>query len=242
MICGLFIIFWKKPSNGIYILCLLITFLLILYGSIQGRAEDASRNTLGMVPFVAVIAGIYLESLYSFLKKYSKYLGIVMIILIILLSFGSIKPKLLSLKPVKEFSPYFFEACDFIKRNTTENVLLMTVWDHGTIYNCQRKAISFGYLPDSPDIAISENLTLVLERLNAHEITHIFIQKFSMSNRLLSSKYPTSFVEFMENHPEHFKKIYENGPSISACEAQNGYTQDGDLMCDGTLVYEIKYD
>jgi len=242
IMCGLFAILWKKDSYGVYILCMLITFLFIFYRSITGRAEDASRNTLGIVSFFAIIAGIYIESLYSFLKKYSKYLGFVLIIFIIFLSFGSIYPKLQSLKPVKAFSSYFFEACDFIKKNTTENALLMTIWDHGTIYNCQRRATSFGYLPDSPDIVISGNLTLALDRLKAHGITHIFIQKFSVSNRLLSSKYPTSFIEFMDANPEQFKKIYENGPSISSCETQNGYTQDGDLICDGALVYEIKYD
>jgi hypothetical protein len=227
---------------------MLVAFLLIFSrsfggrGGIGSRAEDVARNTLGMVPFVAIIAGIYLESIYSFLKKYSKYLGFVFVVFIIFLSLGSIYPKLQNLKPVKAFSSYFFEACDFVKENTAEDALLMTIWDHGTIYNCQRRAISFGYLSDSPDIALSNNLTLVLERLEAHEITHIFIQKFSMSRKAVSSKYPTSFVEFMDEHPEQFEKIYENGPTVSDCVNQNGYTQDGDLKCDGTLVYEIHYD
>jgi hypothetical protein len=56
------------------------------------------------------------------------------------------------------------------------------------------------------------------------------------------SLYPLDFIKFVDSHPEHFIKIYENGPGISDCEKQNGFNQNGDLICDGSLVYEIKYD
>jgi 4-amino-4-deoxy-L-arabinose transferase-like glycosyltransferase len=240
-ICGLFTVYQERVHNDVYLILITATFLLIFYVSLGGRAEDAARNTVGLVPFVVIIAAVYFEKLYSLLKKYKIILAIIFSVFIISFSLWSLFTKLESLKSVKNFSPYFFEACNFIKENTSENALLMTVWDHGTIYNCQRMATSFGYMSDSPDIAISGNLTLVLERLKANGITHIFIQKFSISKRFLTARYPKSFIDFMDKYHEHFKKIYENGPSISSCETQNGYTQDEDLVCDGTIVYEIKY-
>ena len=241
-ICGLFAIILEKKSDVVYVFIILLTFLFILYGSFYGRIEDLSRNMIGTVPFIAIIAGFYLEVLYSFLKTFSKYFIILFILLIMSVSLWSIYPKLQSLKQVKGFSPYFFDACNFIKQNTTKNALLTTIWDHGTIYNCQRRATSLSHMSDSPDIVVSGNLTLVLERLKANEITHIFIQKFSISKTMSLELYPLDFVKFIESHPEHFIKIYENGPSISDCEKQNGFNQNGDLICDGSLVYQIKYD
>lgn len=241
LICGSFVIILEKKPNYIYIFLILLSFLFIIYGSLYGRIEELSRNMIGTIPFIAIIAGSYLEVLYSFIKKYSKYLVVVFILLIMSISLWNTYQKLQNLKQVKAFSSYFFDACNFIKQNTSEDVLLITVWDHATIYNCQRRATSFGFMLDSPDIALSGNLTLMLERLKANEMTHIFIQKFSISKEMSLSKYPYDFVKFIDGHPEHFIKIYENGPTVSDCETQKGFNQNGDLICDGTLVYEIKY-
>jgi hypothetical protein len=65
-------------------------------------------------------------------------------------------------------------------------------------------------------------------------ITHIFIQKFSIDsqNQHLQENYDLDFVQFLENNPEHFKNIYENGPSLQQCLQQSG--------CNGNIVYEIQ--
>jgi len=71
-----------------------------------------------------------------------------------------------------------------------------------------------------------------LARLKAEGITHIFIQKFSLSKDPAITKYPVSFVNFMNEHPDKFVKLYETGSDVNTCIDQGG--------CDGAIVYEIR--
>jgi hypothetical protein len=88
-----------------------------------------------------------------------------------------------------------------------------------------------------PDIALSRDVNYTVEVAKQNEVTHIFVQKFSIdpNNQHLSEKYDLDFVQFLENNPTHFKKIYENGPPLEQCLQywQRGYS------CDGNIIYEI---
>ncbi len=83
------------------------------------------------------------------------------------------------------------------------------------------------------DISLSRDLNYTLSVAKQLGITHIFIQKFSIDsqNQHLQENYDLDFVQFLENNPEHFKNIYENGLSLQECLQQGG--------CDGNIVYEI---
>ncbi len=266
-ICGLILIGIRKNTNDILIILLIIAFLFIFYFSWSGRAEDTARWALGLVPVIALIAGIYFEIIYNFVKKYHRQLSLVVFLIIIVYSlFGSrildvtgngefrgygIIDKLFGydivqngqvthasgLRDIKQFSSAFFEACDFIKKNTTDDVLIMTVWDSQTAYNCQRNVICLSCLPESADIVLGNNLNFTIAKLKKHEITHIFIQKFSLGTNNLGTFYPINFVQFLDDNLNNFIKIFENGPSIQQCIQM---MQTG-KQCDGSLIYEIRY-
>jgi hypothetical protein len=183
---------------------------------------------LGWVPFIALISGKFFEEIYFWLCKYYKYLGIGIIIIILIFGYLGLREKLNTMYQVKQFSPTFFEACGWIKKNTPKDAVFMSIWSHRAVYSCQRNSIG-----NTADIALSNDVNYTINIAKELGITHLFIQKFSIdpNNQHLSEKYDLSFVQFLENNSEHFKKIYENGPSLQEC-LQSG-------NCDGNIVYEI---
>lgn len=230
---GLIIIFLRKKESDVLIILVILSFFPILYLGSGGRAEDAARYTLGLVPIIALTGGIYFGTIYYFLKSYQKYLALIVFVIVIIFGFLNLREKLETMKQVKQFSSSFFEACDFIKKNVNEDASLMTIWIHHSSYNCERNIAGFSNLPDIGDIVLSGDLNLTVSRLEAHGITHIFIQKFSISSDSVAEKYPISFIQFLENNPDNFEKIYENGPSLQQCLQAGG--------CDGNVLYEVKY-
>jgi len=193
---------------------------------------------LGMLayyfPVDVIIRGIIGVAIFSstmyflFKKKYKNVLIIALIAFVLIVSFINVFNKLAGMVQVKQFSPLFFEACDWMKENTPEDSLVSTVWTHRVAYSCQRSVTA-----SLPDMALSNNVTHILSTTKELDITHIFIQKFSLSNEDLSEKYPINYVQLLENNPDHFRKIFENGLSLDQCVQQGG--------CDGNIIYEILY-
>jgi 4-amino-4-deoxy-L-arabinose transferase-like glycosyltransferase len=237
-ICGLVIIGHKKEKSDIMLILALISFFPIFYLS-TGRSEDSARYTLGLIPVIALIAANYYEKIYDFVGNYRRQLALIVFILVIFFSFMNLINKLNDARHYdkanqqyvgyKLFSPSFFQATDFIKRNTTKDALIITTWDSQTEYNAQRNVVGLRTLPDSNDI-INGDLNLTLSRLKINGITHVFIQKFSINDQYC----PLKFVQLLEGNPKNFVKIYENGPSLDECIKAGG--------CDGNILYEIKYD
>jgi len=116
----------------------------------------------------------------------------------------------------------------WIKKNLPENVTLSTVWGHRTVYACQRNAVG-----RIPDIFLSRNETYTREIAKKLGVTHLFIQKFSISDQNIAEHYRLDSIQFFEDHPETFVKVYENGPPLQQCLQQGG--------CDGNIIYEINY-
>jgi len=234
LLCGLVTIFYKKEKMDILIILAILSFIPIFYFSYssESRAEDTARTMLGLVGIISLACGLYLGGIYDFIKIYYKQLALVVFIFVFILSFLNFYDKLNTMKSVKQFSPAFLQACDFVKKNVSEDAVIMTIWGGQSEYNCQRNIAGFNF-PDSGDIVLSENLILVLSRLKAHGITHIFIQLFSISQTPVGEKYPISFIQFLESNPDTFVKIYENGPDLQQCIQAGG--------CDGNILYEINY-
>jgi len=241
--CGLILLLLDRNKTNVFVLLALAAFLPIFLISV-GRSEDTARYTLGWAPLIALVCGKWFEELTNLLNKYYKYLGLIVFIFVVLYSiyglnfFGisgyGLQDRLSVLASVKRFSPTFFEACDWVKKNLPENVRLMTIWVYRAMYNCQRDGIG-----NQADIALSKDLNTILQAAKANNITHIFIQKFSVDpqNKHFLENYDLEFVQFLEAHPEHFVKVYENGPSLQECQQywQRGY------QCDGNIIYEIKF-
>jgi len=230
-LCGLGILMWKKQTDDIIILLALFSIFFIIIRNYDTRAENMNRWLLGWTPIIALIAGNYFVAIYDFIAKYYKKIALIIFVIVLCFSFMNLQEKTSTMAQVKAFSPLFFEACDWIKENTAKDIRIgNVVWGSATTFNCQRDIGGGG-----ADVSLSQNLTLMLSELKMYNTTHLFIQKFSISwtDQKLSEKYPISYVEFLENNLEHFKKIFENGPSLSECQAAGG--------CDGTIVYEIVY-
>jgi hypothetical protein len=231
---GIFLLIEKRDNLTVYIMLFLLLFLL-LFPTVVERAEDTARYTLGWVPLFAIFAGLWFGKIYEFLEKGFKYLGILVFIFVFVLSYMNASNKLAVMAQVKQFSPTFFEACNWVKTHTQENVSLYTVWAHRAIYNCQRNAIVTSTLPD---LALSRDVNYTVKVAKENGVTHFFIQKFSIdpANQHFSEKYDLELVQFLEAHPEHFVKVYENGASLQECQQywQRGY------QCDGNIIYEIK--
>ena len=225
--CGLAILFLKRDMINDLLLISLALFLIIFYMT-TGRAEDTARYTLGWVPIIALVAAIWLGEVYDFVKKYQKYLALVVFIFVFVFSYQNLNSKLAVMGQVKQFSPLFFEACDWIKVNTPQNSLIMTIWAHRAVYNCQRNAAG-----DIADIAMSTDVNYTLSVAKELGITHLFIQKFSIGNSPMEEQYSIEFVQFLENNPDHFKVIFENGLSLQQCVQQSG--------CDGNILYQIVF-
>ncbi|MEM7821753.1 MAG: glycosyltransferase family 39 protein [Candidatus Aenigmatarchaeota archaeon] len=231
--CGLLLLIFERKKIDVFVLFVLLSFVPIFMVSI-GRAEDTARYTLGAAFGVALVCGIWFDKMSEFLNKNFKYMGVLIFVFILFYCYLTLVNRLSVLTSVKKFSPTFFEACDWVKKNLTEDSRLMTIWVYRAIYNCQRDGIG-----NQPDIALSKDVNLTLQAAKANGITHLFIQKFSIDpqNRHFLENYDLEFVEFLEAHPEHFVKVYQNGASLEQCKQywQAGYS------CDGNIIYEIKW-
>jgi hypothetical protein len=240
-LCGLFTLTKKIRTDHILFTLLFISFIPVFYITHAGRAEDFARYTLALLPPIALISGCYFKELYQFVKKYLKWAALLVFIPVIVLSFMNLNGKLYVARHYDEgagryvgykmFSPLFFDACDWVKKNLDEDARLgHVVWASATVYNCQRSVGGGG-----GDVSLSNNVTLALSVLKMQGVTHIFVQKFSIdwADRKLTERYPISFVEFLENNPDQFKKIYENGPPLQQCRQMGG--------CDGAAIYEVNY-
>ena len=222
---GLIILISKRTDINILILLILLTLLPVFYYSMP-RAEDAARYMLGWVAIISIVIAKYFEEIYNFIKKYQKYVALIVFVIVIVLGFQVLMEKLDTMVKVKQFSPLFFEACDWIKENTQEDSLIFTVWAYRAVYNCQRDVMY-----NLADISLSKDVNYTLSTADQLGITHIFIQKFSLSNEALGEKYSIDFIQLLEDNPDHFKKVYENGMPLQQCLQQGG--------CDGNIVYEI---
>jgi len=226
--CGLFALFsFRKKTSDTPILIILLVSLLVFYMYGSGRAEDINRYTLTWTPFIALVSARWFAIVYEFIKKYQKYLALIIFVLVLAMSYQNLKSKSEVMASVKQFSPSFFEACDWTKENLPEDVILTTIWGHRAVYNCKRNAIGH-----YNDIFLSRDTNYTKEVAQKTGITHIFIQKFSMYDKPLEEKYSVESVIFFEEHPETFKKVFENGLPLEQCLQQGG--------CDGNIIYEIQ--
>jgi len=225
--CGVFLFLYKRDEIKTFVLFMLLIYLIVFHVT-TARAEDAARQALAWAPFIALASAKWFEEVYNFIKRYQKYIALVVFVFIISLSYQNLKGKLEVMASVKQFSPSFFEACDWIKGNLPEDVLLATVWVSRAIFNSQRNVIGH-----RADLFLSRDVDYTKEVASGLGVTHLFIQKFSLNDEALEERYGIESVQFFENNPETFKKVFENGPPLEQCIQQGG--------CDGNIIYEIVY-
>ncbi len=226
---GLVILLHRRDVIGILLLLVLFTFVLY-FPFTTARAEDAARNILAWTPIFAIFTGVYFGRLYEFLQSHQKYIAVIVFLIVIILAYQNLTSKLVVMKQVKQFSPAFFEACEWVRNNLPKDAVLSTVWVHRTAYSCERTVVG-----NPPDIFLSKDLELVKKDAKEVGITHLFIQKFSLgfSSEAISELYRVDVVQFFEDNNETFVNVYENGTPLKQCIQQGG--------CDGNIIYEIKF-
>jgi 4-amino-4-deoxy-L-arabinose transferase-like glycosyltransferase len=236
MIIGIIYILAKREKkdylNLVLIILVVLPFLVIYLNSrTVVRTEDAARYLILSTFVLSLIAGVFIDSFLGSFKKYGKYIIPFIIVILVAVALFNFKDKLGVMSSVTQFSPDFFNACDFIKSNTDSNAKFLSLWGAPTVYNCER--ISEWDSNQLPDIVLSQNITSVMNGLKIQNISYIFIQKFSMSSTPYQASIPTAFVQFLEDNPKYFENVFENGPKLQECIAAGG--------CDGTIVYKVQY-
>jgi len=230
-VAGIVLSAYKREASDILLFMALFVFILIFYQSLSGRVEDLMRNLVSSTAIVALFAGLYANEIAEFLKKYHREAVWILIFFVMVLSFFNLRNRLETLAGVKQFSPAFLKACDWVRQNLPKDSVLLSFHTAPTVYNCERQAQ--WDLADGSDILLSQNVDLMKARLKANGFTHIFVQKFSITQQKISGGYWTGFIDTLRINPQHFKPVFENGPDYFACAQQGG--------CDGTVIYEIIY-
>jgi 4-amino-4-deoxy-L-arabinose transferase-like glycosyltransferase len=253
-ISGLFFILFKKDKI-FNILLLYFIFFLILFPFVVTRAEDTARYTLAWTPVFAIFSAIFFSKIYETLKKFNKYIALTVFVIVIFFSYENLNLKLSIMDRVKQFSPLFFEACNWIKNNPDKvplNASLYTIWAHRAIYNCQRNSVSPIMVPD---IELSLDVNTTIKSATENGVDYIFIQKFSIDpqNRNIAEMYNLNFINMLEGNKEIFIKIYDDKGACILRDFQgrvidqkiandiqealslirNGY------YCDGNTIYKI---
>ncbi|MCD6403111.1 MAG: glycosyltransferase family 39 protein [Candidatus Aenigmarchaeota archaeon] len=214
------ILFTSDVSSSIF-LFVVLSMILMVMSWISFKSWKFETTVAFLLSFIIVFA-----SFFQFFYRVNGYYTLVN---------GNVV-QVGGMKSVKQFSKTFFEACDWIKENLPKNVTLMSIWAHRVVYNAQRNCAG-----NLPDIVLSRNVTEIVENAKKHGITHLFIQKFSIdpNNRHYGEKYDADFVRLLEEYPEAFKKIFENGPSFKDKSVMEQCLHSG--RCDGNIIYEIVY-
>ena len=228
LVGGIVLFLSRKDEKTRFFLVLMLAFSLYVIYSTFNRVEDFARQVLFWSALLVMISAIYWVELYRMLNKFLKFLGVFVIVVLLFFSYQNIKLKLDVMENVKQFSPAFFEACDWVKGNLPKDVIILTFWGHRAAYSCER-TVSPGWA----DIRLNDNPDDMLNVIKMHGITHLFIQKFSITQQPSRESYSVSFVQLLESNPDKFENVYENGPELSQCLQTGG--------CDGNIIYKVIY-
>ena len=188
-----------------FVMFLLLTLQQSIYG---GRAEDIPRYTLFGYPALALIAGVFFEDAYDFLKKYNRLLAGLIVALVVLSAVPVMLQKLDTMQGVKTFPSGFYDACDWVRTNTATDSLLFTPYQAAMSWLCDRRGYASGEVPDVALIQTANNDT-AYEHLKAHGTNYVFIPYFIISDAPYSGTISKAFISYMASSP-HFKLAFDN--------------------------------
>lgn len=248
----IYLLFFKKIDflfPLISVILLTIGWLIIFYPltnnlGVMYRVEDMARYLYFFNPFVAFYVSIFVYAFREFLdsilyknkqiKKILYFFLILLALVFVIYKFTiSYLQKLEIMRILKTFSPYFFDACEWVKNNLEKNVTLMSLWSYRVLYSCERNVGGVG------DLRLSDNSTFINELAKKIGIEYFFVEKFSIDplNRNLEERYNLKWVELLVNSSEKFEIVYENGVPFEKCKKEyllRGY------QCDGIIIFRVK--
>ncbi len=217
LIAGLAMMYDRKGQADKMLLWLffLVSVPLFLL-SYKARVEDMSRYALPAAVLIAVIAGEYFSELCALFRhrlgKYAAYFAIVVLVaLFVYFTIPVALAKFGTMNQVKQFSPAYIEAMEWMKDNTPQDAFFLNLWGTPAIYNAERTSV--WHMPEQGDIMLSNDDAIVIPLLERNNITYVVVTRFSISNEKLLTVYPASFVNYLASS-NHFEKVYENSDTI----------------------------
>lgn len=200
----------RSKINTLLLVFTVVMLVFTLYVG-QSRAENAARFALPTVLGVAAAAGFFLGEVYARLRTYGKLSGqtfaAFFVVFVVVMTLSAAETKAASLAPIKVWPKGFYDGCDWIRENTPLNARFMTLWASRAGYHCQRD-FYWNRLPDFNDIVLGDP-EVSYQKLKAHGIDYIYIQKFSISFEPYIESYPLVFLKKLLD-PEKYEKVYEN--------------------------------
>lgn len=212
MFFGLAALAARKDKLSLFVGIWFFIFLVVLLQQsfFGGRAEDTPRYTLFGFASLAIIVGIFANDGFEFLKKLHVKFGVIIGIIFILLILYSLwvygADKLNTMKQVKSFSAGFFEACNWVQKNTPKDSIIFSTYAQHVAYHCNRN--SAVNLPDQGFIQLSNNDS-AYEHLKLHGFNYVFVPRFTISIVPYSESISLKMLGYMDSSP-HFKKVYDN--------------------------------
>jgi 4-amino-4-deoxy-L-arabinose transferase-like glycosyltransferase len=198
-----YLIINKNKYNNLITAIMISTLPLIAFSTL--RAEDTARYLLPTNIGIVMIVGLFSYKLYDYIKNHNKYIGylIIVIILISLLVYG--QEKIDTMKVVKQFSPGFIEGCTWVKENTPTNSIVLATYAHHTKYQCNRPV---ALANDAEEVFLSNDDTSY-QHLTQNGVDYILVLKGLISTQKLKEHYPLEFINYIENSNK-FENVYDN--------------------------------
>ena len=193
---------------------LLISASPLIYFSME-RAEDAARYLLPMNIGIVILIGLLSHELYDYFKKYNKYFGYMIIIILLFSLWVYGQEKIDTMVVVKQFSPGFIDGCNWVEENTESDSVILSAYAYHTMYQCNRKS-SIG--KDAEEIYLTNN-DISYEHMKSNGIDYILVMNGLISQQKLREFYPADFVNYL-NVDKNFENLYDN----TNIYGQNGVT------------------
>jgi len=197
----------------LFILCMIPVFMFYSH-----RTEDLARYSLPVIIPMCLIGGLFLEKTYNWIKEKNKTFALIVIILIVASAIPAANEKLQTMKQVKTFSEGFYKACDWVKLNTPEDSLLLSIYSQQTAYACERDVSTA--VPDVAEMTITYD-ERAYKHMKDHGYDYIFVMANLISNVPYSETLTIEFIQYMEGSNTlglivHL--FYINFSSIIACD------------------------
>ncbi|HLE07157.1 MAG TPA: glycosyltransferase family 39 protein [archaeon] len=198
-----FIALRRSKSDKILILLFISTLPLLLFST--WRAEDTARYMLPMNIPLVLIAAIFAGSFFDNISKKNLLVGVIILVVLSASAFVYGFEKISTMKQVKQFVPGVFDACDWVKKNTTEDSVLFATYASQVRYQCERR---LAVARDSEEIMLG-NESVSHEHLKLNGINYVYVINGLISQQKLQENYYEPFVKMMENSTK-FRNVFDN--------------------------------
>lgn len=226
-----FSFYFVEKKNKYYIPILWTVFMFaVIYTLLWDGSFDAmSRNTLYIVAPIAMAAGYATDRLYDYLTRFKtagKSLALIFAILILTLSLYSVHTKAEELRPQKQYSQSFFQACNWIDQNTPQDSVVHYIYHHRANYHCQRKATSNArYGLEDAIISADEKSYEAFQTIG---VDYIMLHNQLIDMEPRRTAYSIDFVQYVMMDP-NYEQVYEYPQGCNVL----------DMQTDCVAVYEI---